>query len=879
MHNQLLLTRFRIPVGHFRYFERQDLYVQLEKGLDDPLTLVWAGTGYGKTTLVGHWLQVNTRPFTWISCAKEMNDIGVFLRYLVHGLQRGAPGVLFPKTEALLDSPVSIHQNTLVNAFLEEILLLQTPHILVLDDFHLVSDAMVLEFVRIWWDQTETRILPYLISHDRTFLNEYGMARHGLVNLIQAQDLNLDEAEMGRMAIRCFDRSLSNEDLQKCLDHTEGWIMGFAHWLRLRQHTTEGLRGIDASLDGYLVSRFIRNQPMQIVEILLIGAVFERFSIPMIQYIGQGAEQKADYVAVFNRMLQGSFFIMALDADGHWFRLHHGFQKAILSEMDTVVEGSKRKRILRVGCQWLSIHGYYEEAIDQSLQLSEIDFTTALMEEVAERLSCTDQYVRLGKLMDRLPWSWTGQHPILMMIRANLYQYQGKIGPWRKILIDFERARYPENGPVASVAAYLVFKGLIYIYDRAYSKSEQSFNSGLPLIPPKNEALYTYAIIFKAQTLALQNKFQEGVVLINTALDALSDAQHYSRIRLLVGKILLYMVTGHGPGINAVLPRLRVLCAQNTFFEGLGHFHYFDIVTAYKRNDHQGLSAKFDQLWPLRDKLRPNWFMYIWFYKMLYHLKNHEYTKLASTRAELDDFVGLRNVEMLYRLNGYLKMEIMIQKGDWETAWRLYAENPQEPPVEIRMLRHYFPQITMLKLWAPSSDPRHIEAYFEWFEKLGAMCSADIHRPLYVQLLLCRTLNWASSGEDEKALGVLQQCLELTAGMEDVMIYTEYGPKIGQLLARLKPNKDQRPHYKEVVQALNAFSPIKEISRRTTGLKERDRKILEMVSKGSNNSEIAEAMYLSPESVKKYLYLTFRELGVKNRVKAVIRAKELGWLD
>jgi DNA-binding NarL/FixJ family response regulator len=61
-------------------------------------------------------------------------------------------------------------------------------------------------------------------------------------------------------------------------------------------------------------------------------------------------------------------------------------------------------------------------------------------------------------------------------------------------------------------------------------------------------------------------------------------------------------------------------------------------------------------------------------------------------------------------------------------------------------------------------------------------------------------------------------------------------------------------------------------------LKFRDIAILELVEKGYNNAEIGESMCLSPETVKKYLYLIFRELDVKNRGKAVIKAKELGFM-
>ena len=48
---------------------------------------------------------------------------------------------------------------------------------------------------------------------------------------------------------------------------------------------------------------------------------------------------------------------------------------------------------------------------------------------------------------------------------------------------------------------------------------------------------------------------------------------------------------------------------------------------------------------------------------------------------------------------------------------------------------------------------------------------------------------------------------------------------------------------------------------------------------GYSNAQIADAMFLSPESVKKYLYDIFQALEVKSRMKAVIKAKEIGVIE
>lgn len=59
-------------------------------------------------------------------------------------------------------------------------------------------------------------------------------------------------------------------------------------------------------------------------------------------------------------------------------------------------------------------------------------------------------------------------------------------------------------------------------------------------------------------------------------------------------------------------------------------------------------------------------------------------------------------------------------------------------------------------------------------------------------------------------------------------------------------------------------------------LTQRQSEVLALLLQGASNQEIAEAMHLSMPTVKMHLRNLFRVLGVPNRMKAAIRARELG---
>jgi DNA-binding NarL/FixJ family response regulator len=59
-------------------------------------------------------------------------------------------------------------------------------------------------------------------------------------------------------------------------------------------------------------------------------------------------------------------------------------------------------------------------------------------------------------------------------------------------------------------------------------------------------------------------------------------------------------------------------------------------------------------------------------------------------------------------------------------------------------------------------------------------------------------------------------------------------------------------------------------------LTEREREILDLIAQGQNNTEIAEKLVLSPNTVRNYISNIFSKLQVADRAQAIIRARDAG---
>ncbi len=147
---QLLQTKLQRPRVPRQFVPRPRLSERLDQGSEGPLTLVCAAAGYGKTTLVGAWIEslaarnppATREPVAWISLDERDSDLGIFLRYFVAGLRTmfvDACPATFSLLLATRQPPFDLLCATLIN----EITCLPQDFILVLDDHHLIGGTAV----------------------------------------------------------------------------------------------------------------------------------------------------------------------------------------------------------------------------------------------------------------------------------------------------------------------------------------------------------------------------------------------------------------------------------------------------------------------------------------------------------------------------------------------------------------------------------------------------------------------------------------------------------------------------------------------------------------------------------------------------------------
>src|SRR5215471_21602218 len=121
--------------------ERGRLLLVLDGALATPLTLLSAGAGFGKTTLLSAWARRHQAQVAWLSLDDQDNDPLRFWTYLGTALQCLAPHIGATLLQGLQAPQPPLE--ALLATLLNELLSLRESVALVLEDYHVIQTPSI----------------------------------------------------------------------------------------------------------------------------------------------------------------------------------------------------------------------------------------------------------------------------------------------------------------------------------------------------------------------------------------------------------------------------------------------------------------------------------------------------------------------------------------------------------------------------------------------------------------------------------------------------------------------------------------------------------------------------------------------------------------
>ena len=372
----MIEPKLMLPRVHAGMLRRTRLLEMLDDHGASALTVLDAGVGYGKTTLVRSWCTERPEPVIWMTLDPADDDPVRLWMHLATAVDRLGQGL---GARALMRLGVrGVPVEAAVDELMNGLVAYGRPVTIVLDDLHAVRSEASLGSIgyAIARMPPGARLVVSTRSDPAVGLAKLRATR--ALTEIRARELafTVDEA---RELIVSEGIELSDDSVDLLHERTEGWPAGLylaALWLRDLDDPDAGVRAFAGSarhVGDYLTDEVLTALPAETREFLVQTSALGRFTPELCDAV-LGREDSA---AVLAELARSNMFLVALDARAQWYRYHHLFSELLQLELGRDAARELRRR----AAEWCRAHGLVEDAMEYASAAGDAETVAELLLE------------------------------------------------------------------------------------------------------------------------------------------------------------------------------------------------------------------------------------------------------------------------------------------------------------------------------------------------------------------------------------------------------------------------------------------------------------------------------------------------------------------
>jgi LuxR family maltose regulon positive regulatory protein len=492
-----------------------------------PFTTVIAPAGYGKTTLLARWAEVDSRPFAWVALDGR-DDAGLmFLRYIAAALHRVEP--LPPEVFAALAGPGASIWSTGVPRLGNALARLRRSVVLVLDDLHTIQDVSSLDALAELVEYVPAGSQILVASREEPALPLARWRAEGRLQEVGLADLRLDEPEAA-VLLEGTGVELAPTEVSELTVRTEGWPAGlYLAALSLQAGApgparVETFAGDDRFVSQYFRAELLSRLPAAQARFLLYTSVLERMCGGLCDALLETTRSGWTLQSLerLNR------FVVPLDRRGEWYRYHHLFRQLLRTELERSEPGMVAE-LNRRAMVWCIANDLPEEAVAYGQAAGEISTVAALVDQLALPLYYDGRMAAGEEWLRWFDWADLVRFPSLAVFGAWACALTGRPAEaeWWLSLAEGATSDIPLPDGSATIEPWVANLRAFMMPDGA-ERSLVDANLALALFPPQS-AWRPGALLARGIAQALLGDLDRArddltaAVDIGLALDATED--------------------------------------------------------------------------------------------------------------------------------------------------------------------------------------------------------------------------------------------------------------------------------------------------------------------------------------------------------------------
>ena len=372
------------------------------------LTVLDAGVGYGKTTLVRSWCIERPEPVIWMTLDPADDDPVRLWMHLATGVDRLDRGLGAGALTRLGVRGVQVE--TAVDELMNGLVAFGRPVTIVLDDLHTVRSETSLGSIAYAIERLPAgaRVVVSTRSDPAVGLAKLRASR--ALTEVRARELAFTLDEARELFVR-EGSELSRESVGLLVERTEGWPAGLylaALWLRGLDDPEEGARAFAGSarhVGDYLTAEVLAALPAETRDFLVGTSVLGRFTPELCDAV-LGREDSA---AVLAELARSNMFLVALEGRGEWYRYHRLFGEVLGLELELEAGQQLRRR----AAAWCRAHGLVEDAIEYADAAGDSEMVAELLVETHLEFIWGGRIEQFLGWVRSLPSELLLEHPVL----------------------------------------------------------------------------------------------------------------------------------------------------------------------------------------------------------------------------------------------------------------------------------------------------------------------------------------------------------------------------------------------------------------------------------------------------------------------------------
>ncbi len=386
-HDLLVSTKVHPPPLRVRRISRAQLLRRIDTA-QTKLTLLVAPAGYGKTTLLSQWVRMREEPVAWLSLSSEENILPSFLDYLLAAIGTVDPEIV-EATHRRSAATESADAKSVFSALLSELSRYTAPWTLVLDDYHLISNEDIDQWVGQLIELTPPDCRIVIASRTEPSLRLARLYVRQELTRLDASDLRVTTAELPEL-LGSYGIEASPSECLALNEHTGGW-MAALHLAAINateyslESVIESLRDFSGDvhmLGDYLLQEVLNQQHSEMREFLLRSSILDRFTVSTCRAVTR--LRRAGQL--LELAVRRNLFVVLIDQEGEWYQYQHLFGDFLRRRLEVEAEPGRVAALNQAASTWFEQQGLIGEAITYATRGGDWTRASTMISGVATEL-------------------------------------------------------------------------------------------------------------------------------------------------------------------------------------------------------------------------------------------------------------------------------------------------------------------------------------------------------------------------------------------------------------------------------------------------------------------------------------------------------------